>query len=840
MRQPKLFLVLFLVLFLSGRALAQSIRWDPPGGQLGFNQVSELSLVFEGCEPELDQLRLPSVTGLQIGNASTSNQTSIVNGKISQTFSLVFPVRPITRNPITFPSFEIATDKGALRVPTATYTVGTAAARSSGPNISDIASATLTTPKDTFWAGEVFPVSYNLTVLRRYFHTLATNVEWTATPLITEDWTKPDPNEALVRGERQVVSAQSTLAYAKQPGTLNLNPATQMVNLIVGTTGFGLFSQASVEQRGLETNPLKLTIKPLPAAPAGFSGAVGEFSFKSKIVPLNAAVGEPVTWTLELSGTGNWPDITGLPQREVSNDFQIVQPKSKRTMKDNSLFTGTLSEDVVLVPTKPGDYQLAPVSFTYFDPKAGKYQTITSDPVTVTVTAQPAITSNGTGAPIQFSINPAAPAPTETKPLPAAVPPTPPEKLPRDTLKHSATGWAPLRTPSLALICLVSSALCTLLTWLVLAALRSRRTDPQLSRRAAHRELAALLRDSAPYSRPATRDSLLQRWQSAVATLWSLPHAAPTAAAFAAAPEWSRLWTEADRAQHSRDAQLPPDWPARATAALQAVKVPGWDPFSLFAGRNLLPFLSVLLVLSVLSVPATSHAATPATDAYQRGDFSAAEKGFRTALNSAPTDWTTRHNLGLALAQQDRWAEATAYWTGAFLLNSRADETRWDLSLGLQRSGLAPVELVELARGEGRHQLVRLATPGEWQAVLIGASLLLALALILLLLQGYRHIGAWGKPTALTTSLVAMLLAAAATFSLNTYGPLADPAAVIVWKASTLRSIPTEADTTQKTSPLSAGSIALAEKPFLGWTKLTFPAGQTGWVRTEDLIPLYQ
>jgi hypothetical protein len=55
-----------------------------------------------------------------------------------------------------------------------------------------------------------------------------------------------------------------------------------------------------------------------------------------------------------------------------------------------------------------------------------------------------------------------------------------------------------------------------------------------------------------------------------------------------------------------------------------------------------------------------------------------------------------------------------------------------------------------------------------------------------------------------------------------------------------LRSIPTEADTTQKTSPLSAGSVAVVEKTFLGWSKLNFAAGQSGWVRTADLIKLYR
>jgi hypothetical protein len=207
---------------------------------------------------------------------------------------------------------------------------------------------------------------------------------------------------------------------------------------------------------------------------------------------------------------------------------------------------------------------------------------------------------------------------------------------------------------------------------------------------------------------------------------------------------------------------------------------------------------------------------------------------------AAPADWTARHNLGLALAQQDRWAEATAHWTGAFLLNARSAATRWDLTLGLQRSGLAPPELVELSRGEGRSRLVRLATPGEWQGALLGAALLFATALVVLLLQGYRRIGAWGKPVALTTSLLAVLLAAAATFSLHRYGPLAHPEVALVWKASVLRSIPTEADTTQKTSPLSAGSIAVVEKTFLGWSKLGFAGGQSGWIRTGDLIKLYR
>ncbi|HKB57756.1 MAG TPA: hypothetical protein VKC51_09215, partial [Lacunisphaera sp.] len=444
-------------------------------------------------------------------------------------------------------------------------------------------------------------------------------------------------------------------------------------------------------------------------------------------------------------------------------------------------------------------------------------------------------------------INPPGPGAPAAPVLPNAVPPVPPENLPRDPLTERATGLVPLPNGSLVLVGLLSSVFCVLSVWLTLAALRSRERDPQRLRREARARLASTLAEmrlAAPEPGEGG-SSLLRQWQQQTAALWQIPHAAPGtplvhasvgALATDAASPWARLWSEADRALHSRENSLPADWLTRAEGVLQAVRVPGWPPFSLFASRNLLPFL---FTLALLLAPVTGSA-DPASEAYKRGDFAAAEAAWRQAVSATPTDWTTRHNLGLALAQQDRWAEATAHWTSASLLNSRADATRWDLALGLQRSGLAPPELVEFSRGQGPYKLARWATPAEWQLVLVGAALLLAAALIVLLLQGYRRIGAWARPVALTTSLVAVLLAAAATLSLHTYGLLAHPEVMIVWKPSTLLSIPTDAGTAQKTSPLSAGSIAVAGKTFLGWTKLSFAGGQSGWVRNEGLIKLYR
>ena len=96
------------------------------------------------------------------------------------------------------------------------------------------------------------------------------------------------------------------------------------------------------------------------------------------------------------------------------------------------------------------------------------------------------------------------------------------------------------------------------------------------------------------------------------------------------------------------------------------------------------------------------------------------------------------------------------------------------------------------------------------------------------------------EAAAWTLAALSVLILAAGILSLRLYSPTHDLRAALVWRQTTLRSIPTEADTAQKTTPLSAGSIAIVDKNYLGWSRLAFPNGQTGWVRNEDLRHLWQ
>ena len=809
--------LLFASMLLASTAFAQTVRWT----DAGTGDPADLQLVFTDCAPE-GEPALPAITGATLNFAGRSEQTSIINFSITRSVVLTYRLQIRQLGSVTIPEFKVKTNKGDLTVPA--FTTGQVRP---GPE-ADV-HARLTPKSTTVWAGEVFPLTYSIDVARRSFSNFGGGVDWESAPLLAEDWSKPEAAETTRNGEVRLNLMFNTRAYAKSAGTLRLNPVNQLLNLAIGTVGFGIFQQQRIEQVAASTNRPELRVKPLPLpAPANFTGAVGQFRLNSKVVPATAAVGEPVTWTLELTGTGNWPEISGLPGRSVSKDFQVIQPQARRTSAEGKLFEGGLTEDVVLIPTKTGTYTLGSVELSIFNPATGAYETLRTPPATVTV--------NAAEAP-RFNVMPddaAAAGPPDASEIAPPTPPADPMGLPRDPLAGRASAPVPFSSRTTLLgACLFPFGV-LLVGWLSLAARRAARHDPHRPRRAARRNLAGVLSQLSGATAE-TRSGLLQSWQRETARLWALPQAAPRAQALPDR-DWQNLWQEAERAIYGAKPELPSDWQARAETALSSAKVPGsaWHRF--YRPRHLLPFLGLIAFLSVL--PAL-EAADPAA-AYRAGQFDQAENGWRETLSKTPTDWIARHNLALALAQQERWPEAAAHATAAWLQHPRDEATRWNLALTCTRAGYTPTAIAPLLESNPRAELAGLASPAEWERVLIVGTSLIALALFLWLLVAYGHLPRGTRWAAWTGLSLGLLLVALSGISRSAYGIAAQPGAALVWRGGTLYSIPTEAETAQQTTPLPAGTMGVMDKTFLGWSRLTFPNGQTGWVRQDEIMLLWR
>jgi tetratricopeptide (TPR) repeat protein len=838
-------------LVVAHTASAQTVRWDPIQGTLAVGQTSELQLVFEDCSPTA-QPRLPSIDGLTLEFAGQSTSTSIINFTRSDSVTFTYAARLSKNQRVTIPSFEVETNKGKFRTPVATFDPGAATVGGTGVALDNAAASRLVATPASVWAGEVFTLTYSLDASRNYFPDFGRGqIEWNAEPLVAEDWSRPEPLDFRLGNEPRTGLTYRTRAVARTPGSVRLNAVNQLLNLSVGVTGFGFFQQRQYQQYSVTSATPVLEVKPLPAAPSGFNGAVGDLKLTSKVVPLTATVGEPITWTLELAGTANWPDLPGLPSRAVSKNFQVISPQAKRTPAEGKLFDATLAEDVVLVPSKAGSYTLAPVTFTYFDPKAGAYKTLTTAATTVTIT-EPAPSG------LNLNVMPAATGSAsveDQKPKTPPVPAAAPLALPREPVFGSAHSPVPLAQRTVVLLCVAPFALLGAF-WLALALRHARVTDPLRPRREARARLQKLLTEisSAP---PAALTPLLLRWQHDTALLLQTPSAAPTATDLTRSPAFQQLanrnaaienlaslWRESDRALYAENIPLPADWTTRAQTALAATPLPGFSPLRLFLPRNLFPFVAALFLFVVLSPIAsaaeTQNPAASAAAAYRRGDFSAAEKTYRASLAKTPLDSLAHHNLSLALAQQDRWDESAAHAAVALVQNPAHESIRAQFTLAAEKSGHVPAPLAAFIAPGLFHQLVLLTSPARWQLGLIFGCVIAAGAIGGLLAGAYLRSSR--RTLALAWSVLGLSVCTAIT-SLGcwlNYGPATDERAAIIWRAGTLRSIPTEADTAQKTTPLAAGSLAQIDKSFLGWRHLRFEAGQSGWVRNEDLVPIWR
>jgi oxygen tolerance protein BatD len=133
-----------------------------------------------------------------------------------------------------------------------------------------------------------------------------------------------------------------------------------------------------VRRAARRSEPVKITVKPLPAgAPGGFDSVnVGTMSLSATLSEKTAAVGQPVTLRLTAQGEGNvkaWtlptaPAVAGLrPFAPTSSDK--VAPKGAR-------LAGSRTVETVLVPDREGTFTLPPIRWPTFDPRSGAYRVL--------------------------------------------------------------------------------------------------------------------------------------------------------------------------------------------------------------------------------------------------------------------------------------------------------------------------------------------------------------------------------------------------------------------------------------------------------------------------------
>ena len=138
----------------------------------------------------------------------------------------------------------------------------------------------------------------------------------------------------------------------------------------------------------LESQSIDIQVRSLPAnPPPHYTGAVGQFEISAWFNPEVGQVDQPMNLIVELKGTGNIKGLTEpiLPDLEhwVTSMFgSQVETKvslSKDFIKGSRRFTW------MVVPRQVGEQFFPAIRFSYFDPQTGRYESIRTEPLPVTI-----------------------------------------------------------------------------------------------------------------------------------------------------------------------------------------------------------------------------------------------------------------------------------------------------------------------------------------------------------------------------------------------------------------------------------------------------------------------
>ncbi|MCC6798269.1 MAG: protein BatD [Candidatus Hydrogenedentes bacterium] len=373
-------LPVLLALSLSSYAATISISTESQTFTKGVPFIVEV--VIGGRE--VTGIDLPECEGASIGRAPAYSSSAFqdVNGTITSTITLGYNVTPDRAGAIVIPPFKAVADGETVSSQDLRITVMDApkpADSTARSTSGDRALFTeIKTDKLEAYQGEPIILTMEVWIGEG----AAVRYEPTGFPELTGFYALPrdvaSEGRALERhetrdGRNYKVVPFVQILFPAQSGELRIGPWTWSCSIAFG---------GRARSRDVKTNPFSINVKPLPPPPQGFSGSVGKYQITSSLSAPSTDVGVPSMLTVNVSGNGN-PDAIGLPALPAIDGLYIDEPKRK----DNAISAGPAGQDFVfkITPQRAGDIEIPAISYTYFDPELGSYQTAQTNPLVLLV-----------------------------------------------------------------------------------------------------------------------------------------------------------------------------------------------------------------------------------------------------------------------------------------------------------------------------------------------------------------------------------------------------------------------------------------------------------------------
>jgi hypothetical protein len=412
-----LFVLLSLIFFnVAGWSQDVQVTASLSSDTIGVQDQLQLTIAVTGKDSgDAENSRLTSIQGFKIvSGPNVSTQFRSINGRSSSSKSFSYILIPEREGQFTIGPAEVLINNKViktqkLQVRVTASSPGNRTSRTQRPtnpfNPFDPFEEELDQPRrsaenavlikaeldrTSVYPGQQATLSYKL-----YTQVSIQGIELKENPPLAGFWVEdievdknPKNQLQVINGqEYQVATLKRQALFATATGKLKIPSSIFAVS--AGMQGGGFFGVfGSTETLYRKTQEIILDVKPLPTAgrPPNFTNAVGSYKLNASIDKTEAAAGDAVAFRVKLEGEGNLkmiPDLA-LPSLPDFTTYSSKRADSIRPSASNQI-GGDKTWEFVLVPKSPGRYTIPALSFSYFNADQGKYETISTSPLTLHV-----------------------------------------------------------------------------------------------------------------------------------------------------------------------------------------------------------------------------------------------------------------------------------------------------------------------------------------------------------------------------------------------------------------------------------------------------------------------